>query len=457
MSDVPSAPDEVARLRAANARLRQVVEAKDTEIAVLRTSGAAGRAASASECIVRGGRGPAGTARPESAELLEAALERGAGQAAAEVAAQEVRAQAGTAEGPARGDAADDRSPDEAVTHEPGRCAGCGAGLLGAPVTGTGRRQVTDLPEVIRAVVTEHRIISRRCSCGTVTSGAAPEGVTAPVQYGPRLSAAAAYLWHGQFLSRGRTCEAIGELFGVPVSPAAVAGMVKRIAGKLGGTLEAIRAALAAAGVAHADETGFRVAGKLAWVHSASSGKYVLITVHPKRGRQAMDAAGVIPQFRGVLVHDAWAPYDTYGRPHARPVQRPRAAGTAGRHRRRPGRPVVLGRPGRRCTAGDEAPGRRLPRHRRHPGNADQEKLAEARHRYHSAVLIGKQAAARAGPLMRRHHALARRLLAREDDYLRFTTNSQVPFDNNAAEVRHEVAREEWAIRKEGRLMMAAG
>ena len=67
--------------------------------------------------------------------------------------------------------------------------------------------------------------------------------------------------------------------------------------------------------------------------------------------------------------------------------------------------------------------------------HADQEKLADARHRYHSAVLIGKnQSAARAGPLMRKHHALARRLLAREDDYLRFTTNSQVPFDNNAAE-----------------------
>jgi hypothetical protein len=36
--DVPPVPDEVAALRAANARLRQVVEAKDTEIASLRVS-----------------------------------------------------------------------------------------------------------------------------------------------------------------------------------------------------------------------------------------------------------------------------------------------------------------------------------------------------------------------------------------------------------------------------------
>jgi hypothetical protein len=38
------------------------------------------------------------------------------------------------------------------------------------------------------------------------------------VQYGPRITAVCADLWHGQFLSRNRTCEAAGELFGVPVS-----------------------------------------------------------------------------------------------------------------------------------------------------------------------------------------------------------------------------------------------
>ena len=61
----------------------------------------------------------------------------------------------------------------------------------------------------------------------------------------------------------------------------------------------------------------------------------------------------------------------------------------------------------------------------------DQDKLAAFRHRYHSAVLIGKsQTAARAGPLMREHHALATRLLDRQDDYLRWTANPMVPFDN---------------------------
>jgi len=85
-----------------------------------------------------------------------------------------------------------------------------------------------------------------------------------------------------------------------------------RIAGAVKGCLEAIGAVVAGAGVAHFDETGFRVGGKLAWVHSASAGKFALITVHGKRGRAGMDAAGILPFFAGITVHDCWAPYDGY-------------------------------------------------------------------------------------------------------------------------------------------------
>ncbi|HEX5291937.1 MAG TPA: hypothetical protein VFX25_23960 [Streptosporangiaceae bacterium] len=64
------------------------------------------------------------------------------------------------------------------VAHEPGRCAGCGAALFAAPVTGAQRRQVIDLPEDIRALVTEHQMTSRRCACGT--TGSAPADAAAP-------------------------------------------------------------------------------------------------------------------------------------------------------------------------------------------------------------------------------------------------------------------------------------
>ena len=425
MPDVPAVPDEVAALRAANARLRQVVEAKDTEMGLLRQQVEA-LAAQVAELRARLGQNPRNSSRPPSAEGL------------GKPAPKSLRSKTGRKPGRPKGQPGatlqmtDD--PDEVVSHEPGCCSGCGNGMSGAPVTGTERRQVTDLPEVIRALVTEHRIVSRRCACGTVTSGAAPQGVTAPVQYGPRLSAAAVYLWHGQFLSRGRTCEAVSELFGVPVSAGAVAGMVSRVAGKLGGTLEAIRAALAVAGVAHADETGFRVAGKLAWVHSASAGKYVLVTVHPRRGKEGMDAAGVLPAFTGIACHDAWKPYDSYDG----------VAGHAlcGAHLLR--ELIAVTETG---TADDviwaqqaidallelkEAVGAVRDAGR---GVIDPEILEKHCRWFREAADAGIVLnAARRSKLQNKRNALATRMRDRADDYLRFARDLQVPFDNNRAE-----------------------
>ena len=427
MPDPSPAPDEVAALRAANARLRQVVEAKDTEISVLRAQVEALRVEVA-ELRARLAQNSGNSSKPPSSGGL------------AKPTPKSLRRKTGRRPGRPKGQPGVTLEmtghPDEVVWHEPGRCAGCGAGLFGAPVAGTERRQVTDLPEDIRARVTEHRIISRRCSCGTVTAAPAPAGVAAPVQYGPRVTAVCAYLWHGQFLSRGRTCEAMAELFGVPVSPGAVTGMVTRVTAALGASLEAIRRTLIAAPVAHFEKTGFRVAGTLAWVHSASSGKFALITVDPRQGREAMDAAGVLPAFRGVAVHDAWSPYDTY--------QGAAAHALCNAHALRELQAVIdAAASGPWCWAAQAADAQRQMKRLVHASLAidstldhiDQAKLAAARHRYHSAILIGERhTTARAGPLMRKHHALARRLRQREDDYLRYTRDPRVPFDNNAAE-----------------------
>ncbi|MFF3160031.1 DUF6444 domain-containing protein, partial [Streptomyces sp. NPDC057910] len=85
--------------------------------------------------------------------------------------------------------------PDHGVEYRPqGPCAGCGSDLAEAAVAGTECRQVFDLPEEIRLEVTGHRLLSLRCFCGRKTRATAPEGVTAPVQYGPRLASAGVYL-----------------------------------------------------------------------------------------------------------------------------------------------------------------------------------------------------------------------------------------------------------------------
>jgi transposase len=324
-------------------------------------------------------------------------------------------------------------SPDEVRRQEPAACGGCGGDLAGAVQAGVVRRQVFDIPQTPVRVV-EHQLIQLRCGCGVTTCGRAPEGVDAPVQYGPRITAIGVYLYVGQFLSKQRTAQALGELFGVPISMGTVAAASGRAGRdvKSCGFLDRVRDLVAASPVAHFDETGFRVAGKLHWVHSASTGKYSLITVHPKRGTAAMNAAGVLPAFAGIAVHDAWAPYDTYtGAGHA----------LCGAHVLRELTAVIDTAPAGYCwarQAHDALLGlKKLVDDAVEAGHpaVDPEALAHHRHLLRSAANIGATSNGhRDTTLRKKHHALARRLLDRQDDYLRFTTNFAVPFDNNAAE-----------------------
>lgn len=322
--------------------------------------------------------------------------------------------------------------PDLEERHEPACCGRCGAGLAGQPVTGVERRQVFDLPPV-KVQVTGHQLTGRQCGCGHRTRGGAPVGAEAPVQYGPRVAAVIVYLYTGQFLSRKRTAQALAKLSGVPLSPGTVAGITARAAGKLDGFLERVRGNIAASDVAGFDETGFRVAGRLHWVHCARTGKYTLLMVHPRRGRQAMEAMGVLPSFAGIAVHDAWAPYDTYSGPdhqlccaHAlRELQAVTGSAPAGQWCWAAQAADAF--TGMQALASDAiAQGRDA---------ADPAALAAQIHSYRSAVLLGaRQTAARSGPLMRKHHALARRLADRLDDYLRFTADWRIPADSNGSE-----------------------
>ena len=182
------------------------------------------------------------------------------------------------------------------------------------------------------------------------------------------------------------------------------------------------------------DETGLRVAGRLHWVHCARTDRYTLITCHAKRGRAGMDDAGVLPGFRGVAVHDAWAPYDTY-------VDVEHQLCCAHVLRELAGIAETALVDSQWCWANQAADAlvtmqQLVTEAITTDSNAvDADALGRQVHLYHSAAQIDlTQTAARSDQMMRTHHALAHRLLARQDDYLRFTIDWRIPADNNGSE-----------------------
>jgi transposase len=337
--------------------------------------------------------------------------------------------------------------PDKKVRHRPKRCSCCGKSLKKVPVTAVERRQVIDIPPV-RAVTTEHQMLTLQCDCGCETKAGAPDGVSAPVQYGPRIMGTGIYFWHGQFLSRGRACQALSDLFGCAPSPGALAAAARKTAGFLAPALQAIIRQLIAAEVAHFDETGFRTAGRLAWVHSASAGKFALFTVHAKRGRDGMEAAGVLPDFRGIACHDAWAPYDTFRdvAGHAlcgAHVLRELVAVTeTGTDLDRAWAQQAIDALITLNEAADAA---------RAAGRdaIDADTLARHEDWYRKAAATGVALnAARQGKLQQKRNALATRMKDREDDYLRFARDLRVPFSNNRAE--HDIRMSKLRIKISG-------
>jgi len=76
--------------------------------------------------------------------------------------------------------------------------------------------------------------------------------------------------------------------------------------------IEEIEAALLTPSTLHVDETSLRVKGTKQWVHVASTSKETRYGIHRLRGKQAADDIGILPRYKGTMVHDAYAVYPMY-------------------------------------------------------------------------------------------------------------------------------------------------
>jgi len=202
--------------------------------------------------------------------------------------------------------------PDETVIHKVNECSHCHTSLEDEETKDYEIRQTFDIPPV-RLHSTEHRAEIKLCpKCEHINKAGFPEDVTQPAQYGKLLKAFAVYLHDFQFIPYNRCCELLSDVYGCEISPATLIRAENECFEGLEEFENVIKDALLQSPVIHCDETGQKIKGMRNWLHVACTANMTYYFTHPKRGSEAMDDMGILPNYNGVIVHDFWKAYYKY-------------------------------------------------------------------------------------------------------------------------------------------------
>ena len=220
---------------------------------------------------------------------------------------------AGKAYGKRAGRAVPDRADRELDAPLPSSCPDCGGTVVG---DGVHEQWVCEVPKC-EPVVTRFHVHVGRCSgCARRVQGRHAEQASdalgaAGVQLGPRAKALAQFLHYQLGLSFARCADALSRMFGLSSSRAALCRAADVTGKALAPTHKTIEAAVNTAAAVTADETGWRVGGRRAWLWVVTCPKATLYKVTP--GRSFDDAKLLLGEdYAGVLVRDGWAPYRSY-------------------------------------------------------------------------------------------------------------------------------------------------
>jgi len=199
--------------------------------------------------------------------------------------------------------------PDVVEQHLVETCHGCGESLLEVPTVEWQCAQVHDLVP-IQMAVTEHQAqVKHYGGCGAVNQATFAVGVTNRAQYGSRLRSLMVYLMDYQLLPSARVQAMLSDVCGCELSEGTLYESPDQCFEALSEVEVHIISGVQHAEVTHVDETGLRVNAKLMWLHVASTAALSYYFIHPKRGSEAIEAMGVLPQFKGTSVHDGWRSY----------------------------------------------------------------------------------------------------------------------------------------------------
>ena len=202
---------------------------------------------------------------------------------------------------------------DEVIDVFPNACEGCQAPLsiqsgdcavVGEPE----RRQVTDIPPV-QPHVTEYRLHSLECPCGTTTRAAIPPA--AQSAFGPRIQGIAAYLTACHRVSRRGLQEIFSTIFGVSICLGSVCNHLEEVGRTLADECERIKESLTMQPVLNVDESGWKTKGIGRWLWVFVTPMIAYFHVAKSRGSKVLKEV-LGESFSGVLCSDMFSAYKTY-------------------------------------------------------------------------------------------------------------------------------------------------
>jgi transposase len=133
----------------------------------------------------------------------------------------------------------------------------------------------------------------------------------AAAQLGPDVQAAVVELNKQGGLSHGKVTRCLENLFGIRLSRGGSVHTVLRAATRCEPVYESIRETVAHSDWVVPDETGWRVGGYPAWLHTLVSPQATAYVIDPTRsGAVAEDILGL--DYDGTMIHDGWSPYDQF-------------------------------------------------------------------------------------------------------------------------------------------------
>lgn len=179
--------------------------------------------------------------------------------------------------------------------------------------TGTATQYQEEIP-VSRVIVREFTVHVGRCDhCRRRVQGRHPWQTSdalgaAAVHLGAQLVALIVVLNKQLGLSFGKVATLLQQLYGVHVTRGGLVQAVHRAARQARPTYEHLCAQVRGSPEVSPDETGWKVAGLLAWLWAYATARTTVYRIQPGRGFE--EAAAVLGRdFAGVLVRDGWAPY----------------------------------------------------------------------------------------------------------------------------------------------------